>query len=65
MPLRPRRLRGQRVPGENGMTTIAQQGHRYRWRGEDVIALETGEIVDVRALGMCSRGRRQGPLGRR
>ena len=32
---------------------------------DDVIALETGPVVDVRALGMCSRERRQGPLGLR
>jgi hypothetical protein len=32
------------------MTTIAQQGHLYRWRGVDVIALETGSLVDVREI---------------
>lgn len=33
------------------MTTIAKQGHRYRWYGYDVLALESGEgIVHVADL---------------
>lgn len=32
------------------MTTVAQQGHRYHWGTADVIALETGPVVDVREI---------------
>lgn len=32
------------------MTAVAQQGHRYRYRGQDVLALDSGPVVWVGEL---------------